>query len=94
MQHVCDDMDYDGKSSWSYDDERQMYVRMQDGVMQREIHGQQIPNPVALWKEKCKQVGVEYPEKVARLPNGNILRLKPTEATFKLWEHWNGQHNN
>ncbi len=91
MIPVCKDIESNGdRSMWFYDDGK--YSRF-DGKrnLMGHISGQHIPNPQELWKERCTTNGAAYPaETVAHPHTGQTIRLKPTEAVFKLFEHWQG----
>lgn len=91
MIPVCSDIENNGdKSMWFYTEGK--YVRHdQKGNIQAQIKGASLPNPQELWKQRCEANGGIYPsESVPHPKTGQAIRLKPTEATFKLFEHWQG----
>ena len=91
MQVVCKDTEADGSPSvWFYADG--MYKRLDEkGNAQGLIAGNQIPNPEKLWQTRCEAAGRIYPcDSVQNPQTGNVTRLKPADATFALWNHWQG----
>ncbi len=90
MIEVCKDIENNGeKSVWSYEDGK--YFRHDSaGVLKGQITGQNLPNATQLWQGRCEAYGAEYPSDTIQHPKtGQTIRLRPTEATFKLFEHWN-----
>lgn len=91
MVPVCKDIEPNGeKSTWFYVDG--WYVRHDcKGDIKGKITGKNLPNPQELWKSRCEEIGGVYPDETVSHPKtGQPIRLKPTEATFKLFEHWQG----
>ena len=75
---------------WFYTEGK--YIRHDSkGNLKGQITGQNLPNPQELWKSRCEANGGVYPsESVPHPQTGQIIRLKPTEAHFKMFEHWQG----
>lgn len=91
MIPVCKDTEFNGDQSiWFY--AKGTYQRHDGkGNIKGKITGENIPNPQELWKTRCKESGGVFPcESIPHPKTGNIIRLKPTEAAFKLFEHWQG----
>ena len=90
MIPVCRDIESNGDSSmWFYVEGK--YVRQdKKGTLKGQISGQAIPNPDTIWRQRCAEMGAQYPDEEIQHPKtGNQIRLKPTEAAFRLFEHWN-----
>jgi hypothetical protein len=66
------------------------YIRHdQKGAIKGRITGQNIPNPNETWKARCEAFGATYPmDAISHPTTGEHIRLKPTEAAFKIFEHW------
>lgn len=95
MIPVCKDLENNGdKSVWFYSDGE--YIRHdQKGAIKGRITGKNIPNPQEVWKARCEALGGVYPcESVSHPATGETVRLKPTEAAFKLFEHYQGVQAN
>jgi len=45
------------------------------------IRGEYLPDPMKLWEEKCKAVGV-------RMGTPEAAKYRPSPAVFALWEDW------
>ena len=91
MEVVCKDTEANGqKSMWFFD--KGKYVRQDEkGHVKGSITGQNIPNPDELWRVRCEANGAVYPaDSISHPKTGQPIRLKPTEATFRLFEHWQG----
>ncbi len=82
MIPVCKDVEADGvESFWFY--AKGFYVKMVAGKERAKISGEFLPDPVELWRGRCDAAG-----KPMGTPESDGARLKPTAATFKLFEHW------
>lgn len=66
----------DDDGDWYYLPDAKAYKRMKDGLVRGAISGRHIPDPHALLKARR---------------NIHPQARPPTEATYKLWEHWNAQ---
>lgn len=91
MIPVCKDTEENGDTSlWFYN--QGAYSRHDSkGNLKGQITGKNVPNPVEVWKARCEALGGVFPcESVPHPGTGQIVRLKPTEAAFKLFEHWQG----
>lgn len=91
MITVCHDIEFNGaKSMWFYTGEK--YVRHDSkGNIQGQITGENLPDAQELWKARCKAFGAAYPcDSISHPTTGEAIRLKPTEAVFKLYDHWQG----
>lgn len=89
MIPVCKDVEMNGDTSlWFY--ANGTYFRHdKTGTLKGRITGKNIPNPNEVWKTRCDENGAKYPcDKIPHNGTGEIIRLKPTEAAFKLFEHW------
>ena len=89
MEVVCKDTEANGDPSvWFYD--AGFYTRRDSkGAAQGIIAGNQIPNPEELWKARCEAVGKPYPcDSIQNPQTGSVKRIKPADATFALWNHW------
>lgn len=88
MIPVCKDMEANGeKSMWFYAEEK--YSRYDSKRnLKGQITGKNLPNPQELWKARCETHGGAYPAETVQSQSGETIRLKPTEAAFKLFEHW------
>ena len=87
MMEVCTDVEFNGdKSHWFYSGDK--YIRkLSNGAVMAEI--KDIPDPYELWKHRCNTYGAAYPaESIFHPKTGREIRLKPTEAVFKLFSHW------
>lgn len=75
---------------WFFDQGK--YTRKDEkGNIKGVITGANIPNPVEMWRARCDANGAEYPsDSISHPKTGRAIRLKPTEAVFKLFEHWQG----
>lgn len=67
--------------NWFFDG-RETYWCFYRGEVVRKIYKRYLPNPMILWRNRCDKESVDIKSK-------NGKKLKPTEATFKLWEHAN-----
>lgn len=86
MHHIC--FDVNGPSEWRYSKANETYYRFDtNGNIYRHIKGKNIPNPNIIWQKRLD---------LARLSKSseNGLKLKPQEATYKLWEDWQKRRNN
>ena len=72
MEFVCKDPSGD---EWYYLGEK--YIRMKGDAVVSRISGKYIPDPVRLWEGRAKRAGT------ALTPE-----LRPTDATFALYKHW------
>lgn len=91
MIPVCKDTEHDGsKSMWFFKEGR--YTRLDEkGNLKGSISGQNMPNPNDTWKTRCEASGAVYPsDSVSHPKTGELIRLKPTEASFALFQHWEG----
>lgn len=89
MIPVCTDIENNGdKSMWFFMEGK--YIRRDlKGEIKGQITGKHLPNPVELWKSRCAETGGVFPaETVAHPATGEAIRLKPTEAVFRLYEDW------
>ena len=78
--------DVNGPSDWFYDALEQKYWRKDgDGNFMARVSGKYLPDPDKLWADKLSRFqNPSQDEKDA---------LKPQQATFTLWEHWQGVLN-
>lgn len=77
----------DGNSTWAYDAESLSYSRTSpDGVTIGRLKGEYLPNPDALWKGRCDARGVAT-------TSIDGMKLRPQDATYALWNHWQGVKN-
>ena len=91
MIPVVKDIESNGyQSMWFYTEGK--YVRHdQKGDIKGQITGKNLPNPIETWKARCEANGGTYPSDTVQHPKtGQTIRLKPTEAAFRLFEHWQG----
>lgn len=75
MEFVCKDVN--GNSTWYYENGKYFRKNIK-GEIYRSISGEQLPDPVLLWEKRQKM----YPEADKKF-------LRPQDATFCLYEHWN-----
>lgn len=94
---VCKDLD--GESPWFYDDINQKYLRCKPdgtpdmaGKLTAHLYGRDIPDVHALWKKRLKQLEVAVANGVKLSPE-HFKRAKPSDTTFKLFDHWQGVEN-
>lgn len=89
MEPVCKDIEANGEESFWFFAEG-IYVRLAGGKQVAAITGKNLPNPVDLWRARCASLGVKFPAKSAAHPmaRGQEVRLKPTDAAFALFDHW------
>lgn len=91
MIPVCKDTEANGASSMWFFAAGCYTRRDHKGAIKGHITGQNIPNPNEVWKARCEALGGVYPcESVSHPQTGQIVRLRPTEAAFRLFEHWQG----
>lgn len=85
LTDVCQDATCNGL--WRFDAGKQTYARVHpDGSVTGVIAGKFLPDPEILWRNRCDQLDVAQ--------NSDIgSKLNPTEATFKLWKHWQEVQN-
>lgn len=76
MEFVCEDTD----GSWYYLPDKQAYHRIHHGIVRGAITGKHLPDPSFLLVQRKKLY-----------PQAREQDIAPTEATYKLWEHWNAQ---
>lgn len=90
MVPVCTDTENDGsKSMWFF--AKGVYTRLFNGEIKGRITGENLPNPSELWRQRCETAGAPFPSEIITHPTTHMpIRLKPTEAAFKLFEHWQG----
>ena len=95
MIPVCKDAEANGAPSmWFFTDG--VYTRHdKQGAIKGRITGENMPNPIETWKARCEALGGVFPcESLPHPGTGEIVRLKPTEAAFKLFDHWQGVCSN
>ena len=82
MELVCHDKN--GPSVWKFNPDDEIYYRFKDGekIHYRAIRGESLPDPMALWSIRKKHY-----------PQANPEDLRPQDATFALYDHWNMRHN-
>lgn len=87
MIPVCQDFEKNGdKSLWFYNEGQ--YVRHDKrGKIVGIINGKELPDPDYLWKARCEQMQVDLGTEIFS-HMGKNLRLKPTDAIFSLFKHW------
>jgi len=95
MIQVCDDTEFNGeKTTWFFENGRYIKKNKNDTVVAA-IAGEYLPDPDELWKNRCKSIGAEYPSVSTLHPKtGKAIRLKPSEATFELFDHWEKNNAN
>lgn len=89
MIPVCQDIEFSGeKTIWFFDEGE--YIRKNErGETKSRISGLNLPNPEEMWRARCQSFGVDYPAETTEHPKTKkTIRLKPTEAVFKLFSHW------
>lgn len=88
MRLVCEDVEYNGdKSEWFYN--KGEYSRFdKKGNLCGKIRGENVPNPMDIWKIRADALGSALTDTCVNPKTGVTVRLKPTEAVFKIFEHW------
>lgn len=85
---VCRDIEANGEGSFWFFSEG-FYIRKKAGEMLARISGKSLPDPDLIWRARCEQHGAPLNSETINHPKtGKTLRLKPTDATFRLFEHW------
>lgn len=91
MQVVCKDTEANGQPSMWFYDAGKYSRRDEAGDIKAIINGKEIPDPSALWDSRCQAAGATSGSvQVLNQKTGQTVRLKPTEATFALFNHWQG----
>lgn len=81
---VCDDA---GGSKWYFQDGKYIREGKGGGFKIAQIRGKSLPDPVELWAMRCDKYGLPHDRIEVHVGNA-IVRLKPTNATFALYKHW------
>lgn len=82
---VC--IDENGPSEWFYEPEKAAYRRKFKNGDERFIKGEFLPDPYTLWENRQSVMKKADPS----LSMDNLkAATKPQNATFKLWQHWQG----
>lgn len=88
MIEVCEDREYNGlKSTWFYNKGEFLRYDALGGLWGR-IKGENLPNPMETWRARAKMFGSPLADTCKHPKTGMEIRLKPTEATFRLFEYW------
>lgn len=76
----------EGNTTWSFLDGK--YYRFNDnGNLIAKISLESLPDPYRMWQQRAEVWGTSPPAEVAVHPQtGREIRLKPSNATFALWE--------
>lgn len=74
----------DSISSWYWDDEARKFVQ-KDGESRivSKLSGNYLPNPTTLWEQRCLTAG-------CKRSDFNGQQLRPSDATFALYDYWQG----
>lgn len=73
-EFVCKDDDGD----WYFFAEERKYKRIKGAEVRSSVTGKHLPDPDFILRQRKKA----YPQALEQ-------DIRPTEATYKLWEHWN-----
>lgn len=80
---------FDGETGlqWFFSPSDLRYYSFRAGVLNSRISGFNLPDPDALFANKCSMSGI-------RRDSSEALALRPTLDTYKLWQDWTSRSNN
>lgn len=88
MKVICQDS---GGTQWEFENGR--YFRKDgSGTILGRISGANLPDPFKMWAARCENHGVPMGTEELN-EQGKSVRLKPSEAVFNLWSHWNADND-
>ena len=70
----------DKGGDWYFDGDRTYHCINKIGGKVGKIYQEYVPDPVALWQEKCKAADVDMSSQIGK-------QLRPSNVVQKLWEH-------
>lgn len=82
---IADDLEgvFTGQSglNWMYSPSEKRYYSFKSGEIYSRIYGKNIPDPGALFANRCNQLGVFS-------DSAEAIELKPTRDTYLLFSDW------